>query len=129
MTVDERGYAILDLAPLLKPGVEFAVRCYTRDEAKHLLSTMLHQYPCACRSWGWPNICWEDGDARSYTDYYPDINHVGEQWMSWDAAGWAEVHSSVVVIPFHDLIMDSRSLDFGALPDARTDIAELFGMI
>lgn len=126
--VDERGYPVLDLSPLLQPGHDFAVRCYTRDEAKHFLSTMLHQHPHATRMWGWPNICWDDASDRSYTDYYPDINKYESQIMSWDATGWAEEHSNVVVIDFADLLNNSIACDLGSPREFNTDVEDLLGM-
>ena len=126
--VDKRGYAVIDLSPLLQPGADYAVRCYTRDEAKHFLSTMLYQHPNATRMWGWPNICWEDGSDRDHTDYYPDINGYGNHSMSWDATGWAETHPDVVVINFTDLLRNSIADDLDDLTDVNTDVMGLLGM-
>lgn len=126
--VDERGYKIIDLSPLLRPGSDFAVRCYTRDEAKHFVSTMLHQHPDATRSWSWPNIMWEDDSIRRYTDYYPDINSYSDKFMSWDASGWAEEHPETVVIDFADLLQNSVPSDLGDLSEFNTDIMSLIGI-
>ena len=127
--VDERGYAVIDLSLLLRPGVDYAVRCYTRDEAKHFLSTMIHQYPNATRMWCWPNICWEDESDRDHTDYYPDINKFGQQIMSWDATGWAEEHPDVIIIDFADLLQNSIIDDLGVPTEFNTDVIDLFDIL
>ena len=124
--VDERGYPVLDLSPLTVPGQDFAVRCSSREEALHFISTMLHQHREVCGTWVWPNTCWDEYNDLDHIDYYPDINDTDGGWMSYDTSGWAEEHSEVIVIPFCDIYTNSIGLDLGELPDADIDILGLF---
>lgn len=126
--VDERGYPVLDLSPLLTPGKEYAVRCFSREDARHFVSTMLHQHRDVCNGWVWPNISWEDEDDFCHIDYYPDINKHDGGYMSYDTSGWAEDHPSVIVIPFHEIYANGTEHDFGDLPDADGNILSLLGM-
>ena len=96
----------VDLSSLLTPGVLFAVRCETEDEARHLIGAMFEQYPGKMRYWPSRDTMWRDdnyGESGGRA-YFPDLNdeedenfmHGSVQYA--DAAGYTLVYFSDLVI-------------------------------
>lgn len=127
----EYEHLIVDFTPLLVPGVKFAVRCESEEEATEFVDAMIDQFPEKCEFWDKGEPMWWDDNygEEGGRAYFPNVNDAdidgftGEiERFTQGSVRYAEDHDFVMV-QFSSLIVEEDLIE-----DSDMSIEELFGM-
>lgn len=99
----------LDFSPLLAPGIKFAVRCETEEEARQFVVAVIEQFPDKDSYFHSNDVRWDDDNygLDGGRAYFPDLNNVeSEPFMHGDVR-YAE-EFGYTIIYFEDLIVKTQ---------------------
>ena len=118
------GCVEVDFSPLLTPGVQFAIRCETEEEAQHLIDAMYNQYPEKMRYWDGRRTAWNSDNYG--TDggraYFPDLNDEEDEDFMQGSVSFADA-AGYTLVYFSDLVIQDSQIQ-----ESDMEIGELFGI-
>lgn len=117
MVNSETEYPEVDLTPLLTPGVKFAVRCESEEEALSFLDAMMSCYPEKCRNWRIGDVNWDDDNEGCCGGraYFPDINDIEMTPFQYYDMDYA-LEEGYTIVYFSELIVDQESIQESDMP-------------
>ena len=106
----------VDLSPLLVPGIKFAVRCETQDEAIQFITAVREQFPDK-EAYVSPNDTRWNEDNHGYYGgraYFPDLNNAENEPFSHGDVDYAN-SCGYTLIYFIDVLAQTQ-IEESAMP-------------
>lgn len=99
----------VDLSPLLVPGIKFAVRCETEEEAIQFATAVTEQFPGKKTYIRPSNVRWMDDNSGidGGRAYFPDLNEVEHEPMMYGNVQWA-IDNGYTIVYFGDMIITTQ---------------------
>lgn len=99
------SHPCLDLSQLLTPGVKFAVRCESQDEARYFVASVLEQFPDKPTNLSVANPRWRDDNNGMHGGraYFPDLNNVDSDMFVVGDVEFAK-HYHYKLVYYHELL-------------------------
>ncbi len=114
-------YPELDLTPILTPGIKFAVRCESKEEARHFIAAMTVQFPDKVGILSVEDTRWNNdlNGNRGGRAYFPDANNVEKDPLMAGDVQYAQ-QNGYTLVKFEELKQDD-------IAEASEDLSILFG--